>query len=214
MDCHHCDNSFDTKKKSLQHMLDEHDDELSSHKRDSIKRELNKLQAKEQNSGFQIPKTAVVGAVAVVALAGILYGMSSAGVVTFTAGGTTATSGNVPLGPAGSVHEHAPFVVSIDGERIDFSKPKYQVGQTQNQHVHFEAGDGSTIHKHATGVTIRYALESLGMELNESCVTLDTGKSYCESENGGELSITANGQSVPPEHVIMNGERIMIKYTS
>lgn len=216
MECDHCDASFSSDRERIEHVLDEHDDAITSHDRDSLKRELNKLEAQGDDSGDMPYRAIGMAALALLAVVGGGYALSSAGIVNLSLNGNSAASpsGEASLGAPGTTHEHAPFTVRIDGEPIDFSQPQYQVGQTQNRHVHFEGGDGTTIHKHATGVTISYTMETLGMELNQTCLTLDTGEEYCDGENG-ELTVTAGGEDVDPEtHVIQEGQSIRITYES
>lgn len=212
MGCEYCDASFGSRRDEINHLLDEHDDELTSHDRDELKRERNKLQDNGNGRNHKdLMKTAGVGVLAVLLFAGIGYALMAAGYISFSLD-SGATGG---MGAPGSTHEHMPFTVIVNGEQIDFSQPKYQVGQTQNQHVHFEQGDGSTLHKHATGVTLGYAMESLGMKINSTCLTLDTGETYCEGD-GGELTVTAGGKEVddPASYVLQNGVGVRIEYTA
>ncbi|MDY6778415.1 MAG: hypothetical protein SVU32_07120, partial [Candidatus Nanohaloarchaea archaeon] len=199
-DCDYCDDSFGSKQERIQHVLDEHDDELSSHDRDDLKRELNRL-ATDEGSSRNYGRLAIylVGALIVV---GAVYGIVSSGVVSFstdagTGPSTAAPASSIPqtqasVGPAGSVHEHATFIVKIAGQRVNFARQKYQL---QSQKVHFEGGDGTTIHKHATGVNIGYALNTLNMGLNRTCL-FKGSKRYCEGS--GSLKVTVNGDAVDP----------------
>src|SRR5688572_14933994 len=62
-------------------------------------------------------------------------------------------SQNLPpssFGALGSAHQHAAFLVKVNGENIDFSQPQYQV---VSDFIHVENGDGTTLHRHATNVT-------------------------------------------------------------
>jgi hypothetical protein len=140
------------------------------------------------------------------------YLLYAAGIVQVSSGSTGAVSasGEADLGPAGSTHEHAQFAVTVNGKQIDFSQSQYQL---QSNYVHFEAGKGQRIHKHATGATIGYALDTLGMGINETCIQTRSD-TYCESD-GGELSVTVNGEEIgkPGSHVIQDGEVIRIDYT-
>lgn len=113
-------------------------------------------------------------------------------------------------GDLGSVHWHADFSVTINGNRIDFNKQKYMV---QSEYVHLERGDGTTIHKHATGVTLADFFESIGWELTDECLRTDTGDEYC-SGDGGELRIVVNGDEIdaPGEYKIRDGDQIRVVY--
>jgi len=121
---------------------------------------------------------AIIGAAALVVL-GLGYALVSA------------AAANKGIGPVGSTHTHMNVSVIINGLPIDFSQPKYQL---QAQHVHFEDGDGRTMHKHATGVTFKHMLDSLGIKADDLCIKVD-GTEYCEG-NGKTLKYYLNGVEV------------------
>lgn len=216
MRCDHCDDEFDSERERIQHVLDEHDEDINSHERDSLKRELNKLET-DGSGGTSVSvrqyTKPLVGVVAVIALVGVAF---ASGLISFDTGGgepTTDADGDVTPGAPGTAHDHAQFDVVIDGDAIDFSQPRYQIGQTQNRYIHFEGGDGQTIHKHATDTTIAFALESLDMSITSECLTLATGEQYCEDE--GNLTVQANGNAVnASSYVIQEDDVIEVAFES
>lgn len=113
-------------------------------------------------------------------------------------------------GTLGSDHSHAAILVKIFGDSFDFSVPAYQI---QASWIHFESGDGSTIHKHATGVTLGYLFESLRLGLDDQCFVLRDGKSFCTDEEFS-LKFFINGEQVSDirEYEIMEGDKILISY--
>ncbi|MDY6769424.1 MAG: hypothetical protein SVU88_00460 [Candidatus Nanohaloarchaea archaeon] len=210
MKCDRCGKPVDSRRAEIEHVLDQHGDALTSHDRDELKRELNQL---GDAGGSRLPATPrtlglAVLAVGLVAAAG--YGLTATGLVSFSAGSGGTPTG-AAVGPAGSTHQHAQFSVLVDGEEIDFSRDRYQM---QSRKVHFEAGNGDRIHVHATGVTIGYALDTLGLGINSTCLTVH-GETYCE-DGGGRLSVTVDGSEIekPASHVIRDGETIRISYSS
>jgi hypothetical protein len=76
-------------------------------------------------------------------------------------------------GPLGSAHEHAAFAIKLDGVRLDLSQPKYQL---QSKLIHFEGRDGTTLHRHATGVTVGEFLKSIKMDVKYDCFTVNDAK--------------------------------------
>ncbi|HEX2068377.1 MAG TPA: hypothetical protein VHF08_06710, partial [Nitrososphaeraceae archaeon] len=70
----------------------------------------------------------------------------------------SSNNNNNNYGPVGSAHEHAAFAIKINGQQIDFSQPKYQV---QSRLIHVEGGDGTTLHRHATGVPFGEFIKSV-----------------------------------------------------
>ncbi len=209
MKCDKCGRQVDSRQEEVEHLLDQHDDTLTSHKRDELKRELNQM---DSGGGRSLPlRTIGIGVAVLAVILGGGFALSSAGIVSFSAGGSNGPTG-AAVGPAGSTHEHAQFSVFVNGDEIDFSQPRYQVGQTQNRRIHFEGGDGSRIHKHATGVTVGFALESLDMGINQTCLSVHD-EVYCE-DGSAPLTVTVNGNEIEDaaSHVIRDGEVIRIAY--
>ena len=80
----------------------------------------------------------------------------------------------------GSDHAHAGILVKIFGDEFDFSAPSYQI---KSPWIHFEGRDGSTVHKHATGVTLGYLFESINLEIDDQCFVFQDGRSFCTNED-------------------------------
>jgi hypothetical protein len=116
------------------------------------------------------------------------------------------------FGALGSTHEHTAFNLFINGQTIDFSQPKYQV---KSQYVHFENGDGDTIHKHATGVDIGFLFETLGITFTNDCIIMDDGSEYCNDGNN-TLKFFVNGvrNDMYNNYVLMDGDRVLLSYGS
>lgn len=116
------------------------------------------------------------------------------------------------FGALGSAHEHAVFEVILDGQTLDFSQSKYQV---QSQFIHVEGGDGTTLHRHSTGVPVGEFFRSVDMSIDEanSCFVSDDGNRYCENGtnqlrffvNGGEVASISN-------YILRENDRILIIY--
>jgi len=124
-------------------------------------------------------------------------------------------SDNVPGGPEnagalGSEHSHAALLVKIFGDKFDFSAPAYQI---KSSWIHFEGRDGSTIHKHATGVTLGYLFDTLKLGLDDQCFVFQDGRSFCTNEDYS-LVFYINGKQVPDirDYEIQEDDRILISY--
>lgn len=118
--------------------------------------------------------------------------------------------GESPIGKPGSEHSHMSMLVFIRGELFDFSQPEYQL---KSPGVHFEDDEGTTIHKHATGITLPYFFETLGMKLSANCLEMP-GKNYC-TEGNERFQIFVN--RVPFNDKIIGyelrpGDKILINY--
>ncbi len=122
----------------------------------------------------------------------------------------TAPGGPENAGALGSEHSHAGILVKIFGDEFDFSAPAYQI---KSSWIHFEGRDGSTIHKHATGVTLGYLFETLGLGLDDQCYVFQDGRSFCTNEDYS-LRFFVNGEEFPDvrELEIVEDDKILITY--
>lgn len=118
------------------------------------------------------------------------------------------------FGALGSAHEHAAFLVKINGKNIDFSLPKYQV---QSDYIHVENGDGTTLHRHATNVTFADFLDSVKMSIdrenNNNCLLFDNGTQYCDDiQHKLNAFINGNLTSAISNYIINNNDRLLLIY--
>jgi len=122
----------------------------------------------------------------------------------------TAPGGPDNAGALGSEHSHAALLVKIFGDTFDFSSPAYQI---KSSWIHFEGRDGSTIHKHATGVDLGYLFETLAIGLDDQCYVFSDGKQFCSNEDY-KLKLFINGEQVPDirEYETMEDDRVLIVY--
>ena len=113
-------------------------------------------------------------------------------------------------GTLGDEHEHASILVRIFTDKFDFSLPAYQI---KNSWIHFEGQDGTTVHRHSSGVTLGYLFETLGIFIDENCYVFADGREFCNSDDYS-LKYFINHESVPSinEHVVKEGDRVLIYY--
>jgi hypothetical protein len=122
----------------------------------------------------------------------------------------SAPGGPENAGALGSEHSHAGILVKIFGDTFDFSAPAYQI---KSSWIHFEGNDGTTIHKHATGVTLGYLFESLGLGLDDQCYEFQDGRSFCTNEDYS-LKFFINGEQVNDirDYEINEDDKILVSY--
>lgn len=113
--------------------------------------------------------------IAVVVIIVVIVGFSGWKFMTMT---HNAPGGPAGAGALGSEHSHAALLVKVFGDTFDFSLPAYQL---KTSWIHFEAGDGTTIHKHAKGVKIGYLLDSLRLKLDDKCFVFQDGRQFCSN---------------------------------
>src|ERR687892_2689218 len=119
-------------------------------------------------------------------------------------------SSNDNYGPVGSAHEHAAFLVTLDGVPIDFSQGKYQV---RSNLIHVENNDGSTLHRHATDVPFIEFLKSVDMDIRNGCFMGDDRREYCDTADK-KLRYFVNGTETGSisDYVPNENDRILVIY--
>ena len=122
----------------------------------------------------------------------------------------TAPGGPENAGALGSDHTHAAIIVNIFGDEFDFSAPAYQI---KSSWIHFEGRDGSTIHKHATGVTLEFLFDSLLLGLDDQCFVFQDGRSFCTNDDYS-LKLFINNDKVEDirDYEVMEGDRVLVLY--
>ena len=144
-------------------------------------------------------------AIAVLAVITIIVGYSVFVFLTMT---ETAPGGPENAGALGSDHTHTALLVKIFGDTFEFSGPAFQ---SKSSWIHFEGRDGSTMHKHATGVTLEFLFDSLRIALDDQCYVFPGGKSYCTNEDY-VLKFFINEEQVSDirDYEIDEGDKILI----
>ena len=124
-------------------------------------------------------------------------------------------SHNAPGGPAGagalgSEHSHSALLVKVFGDTFDFSSPTYQI---KTSWIHFEGGDGTTVHKHAKGVKMGYLFNSLKLKLDDKCFIFQDGRQFCTNADY-TLNFYINHEKVSDirNYEPMDNDRILIVY--
>ena len=148
-------------------------------------------------------------AIAVFAVIAVIVGYS---VFLFSTMTQTAPGGPENAGALGSAHTHTAIVVNIFGDEFDFSAPAYQI---KSSWIHFEGRDGSTIHKHATGVTLQFLFDSLLLGVDDQCFVFQDGRSFCTGDEY-DLKFFINGEQVSDirDYEVREGDRILTLYGS
>jgi len=77
----------------------------------------------------------------------------------------------------------------------------------------FEGRDGTTIHKHATGVTLEFLFDSLLLDLNDQCFVFQDGRSFCTNDDYS-LKLFINNDKVEDlrDYEVMDGDRVLVLY--
>ena len=147
----------------------------------------------------------------ILALIAVIVGYAS--FVFVTQADTSGALGAPPgAGKLGGEHEHASLLVRIFGDKFDFSVPSYQI---KSSWIHFEESDGTTIHRHASGVTLGYLFDSLNIGIDNQCYIFppSDGRKFCTNEDYS-LKYYINHQPVSDinEYLFEDGDRFLISF--
>ncbi|MDC0199616.1 protein-disulfide isomerase [Candidatus Nitrosopelagicus sp.] len=166
----------------------------------------------EEREGFAAKRTAQYRTRNLKAL-GILAGIGV--IVSFACYEFVTSTNNVPgapenAGKLGDEHIHASLLVSIFGDKFDFSTPNYQV---KTSWIHFENQDGDTIHRHSTGVELEFLFNSMSVGVDENCFVFPDGRQFCNNEDYS-LKFYINQQKVDDirNYIVQEDDRILITY--
>lgn len=196
-DCSYCGASFDGEEAYLAHLEREHEDELGRIDRRRIGEATDDGEG-DGRAGFVALAAIVLIAVALVVVVTVL-----------SSDGGSPADGEVEQRPTdlGSAHYHGPIEVVIDGQAVDFSRDRYQ---RVADAFHFERGDGSRWHVHARGVTLEYAMATLGFDVTGSTVAVDD-TTYRDADPDTSVTVTVDGDPITPsEYVLQQGDEIRI----
>jgi len=135
--------------------------------------------------------------------------------------GTRYSSEINKFGTVGSAHEHAAFIINVNGTPIDFSQPQYQV---KSRLIHVEGGDGFTLHRHTDRVPFGEFLRSENMNVEDSCFSIleETSnqqgqqQEYC-TNGTEELRAFVNGKELESpsslgDYILKDDDRILLIY--
>ena len=196
-ECDYCGDSFDDEESLLEHLQTDHEGELGAIDRRRVEEALDsdddELPTGPIVLGVVLGVSVLIGAYVVFA--------GGAGVEGETINGIDVdqTPGEV----SEAAHGHGTINVTVEGERIDFGDPDYQRPREFGA-FHFEGGDGRVWHKHADGVTLEYAMATLGIDVSRDSVAID-GETYRDSDAGTSVTVTVDGEPVDPARYELQG---------
>jgi len=197
-ECDHCGREFDDEETYLRHLRDEHQNDLNAI-------EVRRVAGLDTEDGRSV--VAYAGAVGAVVAAGLLaYLLFFSGGSGGSPGATNAASAETTPTDLWSTHYHGRIQVEIGGERLDFSRDRFQL---RADAFHFENDNGQRWHGHARDVTLAWAMETLGIEVTNESVTYG-GTTYRDGEDA-TVTVEVNGEPVDPEtYVLQEGDSIRI----
>jgi hypothetical protein len=199
-DCSYCDKDFSSNKEKLEHELDEHEDEMSSHEKSDKKSQLNKLEQKTKTKKHNRKQKIKYGGIA--AVLGIM--IIGGGFLAAQDIDNTRPVTNSSIGVGEPVHWHASYQISVCGEnRVPQGGPMlaHTHGETR---FHLEG-----VRQSKEQATLDWVMDSLGTKFSENSIY---GQTSCNGEPAN-LTVKANGETLenPEEYIIRDGDNIRIK---
>lgn len=113
-----------------------------------------------------------------------------------------------------SVHEHARLEVYLDSEETyDFSAERYQLatGFLHLENGQDDASNGATVHVHQARPSLGCFFETIDWQVSQDRIVTDTGDTY--EENGGEITITVDGEPADVTAPLVQGSVYVVEYT-
>ena len=148
-------------------------------------------------------------AVGILALISVIVGYSSYVFINLDSSVPGAPPG---AGKLGDEHVHSSLLVRIFGDKFEFGVPSYQI---KSSWIHFEDSDGTTIHRHSSGVTLGYLFDSINIGIDNKCYIFPDGRQFCTNEDYS-LKYFINHKRVNDinDYIFEDGDRILISFGS
>jgi len=141
---------------------------------------------------------------------GAIFAVVGYSIFVFLTMGVDAPGAPPGAGLLGDEHEHSSILVKIFGDKFDFSVPSYQI---KSSWIHFEESDGTTVHRHASGIKLGYLFETLNIGIDSKCFIFPDKRQFCTNEDYS-LKYFINHQKIDDirDYVFEDGDRILILY--
>ena len=120
----------------------------------------------------------------------------------------SSSSSGLGIGPLNSAHEHADWMLYVNGKAVDIDGAQYKV---KSDYVHME-GTTHAIHMHATNVPLGYFIGTLGMKITPTSIAIE-GATYT-NEGDKKLRMFVNGKENfdYDRYVLKSLDKILIAY--
>lgn len=149
-----------------------------------------------------IPRAALLILAPVLLASGVVGGFFGRGLIDGGSDDDGQGAANAPVFTAGGelrqeTHDHADFAVYVRGQRLDFNQPEFlsSEGKDLSKNVHIHAPRTNVVHIHREQTTWDEFLTSLGMGVDDSCLTIRGGEKLCNA--GSEaLKFFVNGVQI------------------
>ncbi len=199
-ECRHCNASFEEEQELLQHVADEHPDELG---------EIERRRLQRTDDGSWTPHPGVA--------AGVAVSLVIAGVFVYFLLFADVTEVVEPT-ERGAVHDYGTITLEVDGETIDLSQDEYLEADVYwylDPGSVDQAREGYVWERHARDVTLEYALFTIGVDVGDdtsNATYVDVTSEDREAEersydrrDGDAVEVTVDDREVDPRSYRLQG---------
>ena len=117
-------------------------------------------------------------------------------------------SSGLGIGPLNSAHEHADWMLYINGKAIDLDGAQYKI---KSDYVHME-GTTHAIHMHATNVPLGYFIETLGMKITPTSITVEGVTYNNEGDKKVHMFVNEKENFEFDRYILKSQDEILIVY--
>ena len=199
-ECGNCDEEFKSEKSKLEHELEEHEEDLSSHSKSEKKNKLNKIKEKEKSSKQERNNKIKLAGGAV--LGGLVLAVFGLGVLQLLE--STVPTANESIGVGTPVHWHADYRISVCGQERVVSGGPILAHTHGEKTFHLEG-----VRERKEQATLGWAMDQLSDgEFNSTHVF---GQSTCNGDSAN-LTVSVNGEKLdnPRDKIIRDGDMVVI----
>jgi hypothetical protein len=200
--CSYCDKDLSSRKEKLEHELEEHSDEMSSHEKSDKKSELNKLDQKQKTRNHNRRKKLQFAGIGVLLLSLVAGG----GFFAYQNIDSVSPATNSSIGVGEPVHWHAEYQVTVCGEEKILQGGPVQAHTHGEKTFHMEG-----VRQKEEQARLDWIVDSLGGKLEEDSIL---GRDSCNGEPAN-LTVKANGNEIEDHlnYVPRDGDFIRIDYS-
>lgn len=119
------------------------------------------------------------------------------------------------IGKIGSQHIHADIRFFVNGKPLNFADAKYYM---KSSFLHVDVNQNpvdasGVLHMHSTNVPLWVFANSVGMDFNKDCITLENNERFCNDANKKmKFYVNGNRENDFENYVFKDLDKILVSY--